>query len=187
MSYGPDTVSDFQLRTLFVWFTLTFFVMAGVLVLTAMFIYKDINVHPTMAELDSYAIIMSPDSVSYHDQGIDRVYILEIDLSQAFAQNEMKEKLKAAFNMAEFGLMYAQIRFLDLDQNVMKYNGKEIAPVYINEERYKESIEIINAYGENTEGKGSYTYKQRKFFARFRDQGRIVPGIMEATIIIPNT
>jgi hypothetical protein len=184
MAYGPDTLSDFQLRALFVWFAVTFFVVAGVVVLASMFIHKNIDIHPTMVELDSYALIMSPEGVSYHDEILDRVYVLEIDRDEIFATQAIEERLGSAFDMGEFNLFAAEITFFDMEMNRLEHKGKEIDPIYVNEELFLDGIVIAET---GYEGKGGYTLKDKKFLMRYKDKGMMVPGIMKAAIIVPNS
>ena len=163
---------------LFYRFILVCLVAIGMVILVKTYIVTEIDTQETQAGLFVYNILNTKDGLSYYNNNIDRVYPGVIPVAGFQDSTALEKKLNERMNYGEQHPLAAQLTLFDAQ-------GKTIGTAYYNKEWYDRWIVLVRVLWK---GKGSATeYVEKRTVLLRYDEYHIEPGILQFSIVIPNS
>ncbi|MEM4267636.1 MAG: hypothetical protein QXK37_02285 [Candidatus Woesearchaeota archaeon] len=176
--------ADFPLLFLFIKMAFLFAVAIAVVVVVHSFISEDIDVFDAESDIFLHAVLYSQDGISYVDPVTKRVYPYMIDPRYFLNSSTSSERLQKAFSSkkpfiaAKFSLEQKDSR------KSFVYKGKELQPLYYNEEAYKKWIVIAKS---GATGIGGVQEKTRFYNVILNDGENVFPADLAVSVVIPNS
>lgn len=153
-------------------------VAIAMVILVKTFIANDIDIQEMQADIFAYNLLNEKDGLSYYDTSLDRVYpgIILISLFQETAT--LEKKLDARMDYGEHPVVAAELQLFTAEDELL-------GTAYYNKEWYNRWIVLARVFWE---GAGSTTaYAQNKTVLLRSDDGTMKPGILQITVVMPNS
>jgi|WetSurMetagenome_2_1015567.scaffolds.fasta_scaffold681283_2 hypothetical protein len=155
----------------------------SIIFITKKYIIVTSDISKTEAEIMLRSIMSNKNSVIYYDEAIGRTYPYVMDVKKF--DGNYDPKLEKAFNFGkEQRAFAAKITLFGIDEKPYQYNGKATVPVYINKPNYKVWIDMART---GFLGPGAATEKTKKYYVNVMDDATLKPGIIEVSLVIPNS
>jgi hypothetical protein len=139
------------------------------------------DISDTETEIMLRSILSNKNSIIYYDKSLDRAYPYVMDVRK-FDGNYDLEK---AFNFGKSQRAFAaKITLFGMDEKPYIYKGKNTEPVYINKQNYPIWINMAKT---KFSGPGSAKEKTKKYYINVMEDGRLKSGIVEISVVIPNS
>ena len=163
---------------LFFRFIIVCIVAIAMVVLVKTYIVTQVQIQQTQAELFMYNMLNEKNGLSYYDNTLQRVYPGVISLSQFQDTPAMEQKLSERMDYGEQSLIAAQLTLFDTKKNVL-------GTVYYNKEWYQRWIILAKV---SWKGRGStIEYAENKIVLLRYDDGTTEPGILQFSVVMPNS
>jgi hypothetical protein len=135
------------------------------------------------AEIMHRSIMSNKNSIIYYDSVIDRAYPYVIDAKKF--DGTFDQRFEQTFNFGKDQRAFAaKITLYGLNQKPYQYDGKATVPVYVNEPYYNIWIDMAKT---GFLGPGATTEKTKRYYVNVMDNGIFKSGIVEVSVVIPNS
>jgi len=182
-----------QIIFMFVRMIILIILFFSIVYITKKYIYPTNKVEGVEAEIMIRSLMSNRNSVIYYDEAIDRVYPFIIDPRKFPGQSHSTYDPVSgeSFNLEktfDFGedqkLLAAKLTLFDSDGRLYQYNSHELQPVYINEKYYDTWLAMART---GFFGPGGSTEKTKQYHVNIMDNGKLRPGIIEISVVLPNS
>lgn len=168
-----------QVMFMFAKFVMLIIIMFLIVYTTKKYIIVTSDITDLESEIMLRSLMTNKGSVIFYDEAIDRAYPFLIDIDKF--KLHYSETLANTFDYGKPQRVFAaRLRLFDIKGE--NYKGADT--MYINKDRYNEWERLAKA---RFFGPGSAAEKTKKYYVNIIDNGCIERGVVEISIVMPNT
>ena len=176
-------ISFKQIMFMFVRLLMLLIIFFSMVYVTRRHVITTNEIADTEVDILMRSLMTNRNSVIFYDKDIDRVYPYIIDASK-FAKT-YESKLEDVFDFGEEQLIFAaKLTLYNSKGGPYAYGGQTLQPLYINEKRFQTWLDMART---RFIGPGGATEKTKLYHINVMDNGVLKSGIIEISVVMPNT
>jgi hypothetical protein len=182
----PDRKAELAFKQVMFMFVRVFILIIlflSIVYVTKKYIIVTDDIEDTEADILLRSLMTNKNSVIYYDEGIGRVYPYIID-AEKFT-GDADTELENVFNFGKGQrVMAARLTLFDSNGDKYLYKNMALEPVYINKQYFSTWLAMART---RFPGPGGVFEKTKSYYVNVMDSGELKPGIIEISVVLPNS